>query len=428
MFLSNISQVNPALNPRLYPVFPKRVDRPLVSHFVGRQPILDSAGHTFGYELLYRSGTENRSQFADSNVASATVMDAALAAGLDLLCGGKRAFINCTEELLLSREIDILPPEAVVLEILETVPVTAELIKVCEELKHAGYLIALDDYVLSPETEALLSIADIVKLEPQHTTHEHMRSMRRRCRGGVRFLAEKVETWDQLRSTSHIGCDLFQGYFFARPQVIEIRKLRPFSDSYLRLMRLLSAEHFDFGEVTEALKTEPSLCYQLLRYLNSSRFGFSKEVTSLSHAVALLGEQSFRKWLAVATLAVAGVHAYNELQQTALVRARFCELLAPIVGLKEEELFLIGLLSLFNVVLNISTEQLVSELALSSEVRFGLLGRTTVGGLCREIVTAYGHGDWDAVLTHSTKAGIDSSVLPELYLEGLSWAHNLSLS
>ena len=399
----------------------------LVTRFVGRQPVLDSAGRTFGYELLYRAGWENRAEFMDGNVASATVIDAALTVGLDSLCSGKRAFVNCTEELLISRDVVLLPVQSAILEILESVPATPEVIQACCELKEAGYMIALDDYVDSAERAVLLQFADVIKLEPQCAVPEVVRSLRGRCGRGVRFLAEKVETWEQVRSMADAGCDLFQGYFFARPKIIGIREVRPFSASYLRIMRLLSAEHFDFAQVAEALKTEPSLCYRLLRYLNSCRFAFRGTIQSLSHALALTGELNFRRWLAVATLAIAGAHACNELLQTALIRARFCELLAPTVGCREEDLFLTGLLSLFNVVLDVPTEQLVAELAVSAEVRSGLLGSTTMIGGCRELASAYCSGDWSAVVAIASFAGIDTALLPDIYLKTLAWARDLGV-
>lgn len=394
--------------------------------FVARQPILDSSGKTFGYELLYRSGPENHANVTDENMASATVIDSALIVGLDTLCGGKRAFINCTEEMLVSRYVDVLPQEAVVLEILEDVPATDRVLEACRNLKNDGYLIALDDYVAVPERDPLLRLADIVKVEP-NLAPTSLGSIRRNCHPKMRLLAEKVETWEEVRAFAKAGCDLFQGYFYSRPQVLELQKVRPFPATYLRIMRILAAERLEFAELVRALKTEPSLCYRLLRYLNSYRFGFAGEIRSLSHGLALIGEKNFRKWLTIATLAIAGVHACNELLQTALVRARFCELMAPYVGQPGEDLFLTGLLSLFHVVLNIPMQELVDEVAVSNVVRRGLLENSTKMGRCRELIAAYCKGDW---LTSSAIAGefkIDCKLLPPLYISSLEWARGLSV-
>jgi c-di-GMP-related signal transduction protein len=220
---------------------------------------------------------------------------------------------------------------------------------------------------------------------------------------------------------------LFQGYFYSRPQVLEVQKLRPFPATYLRVLKILSAERLEFAELARALKTEPSLCYRLLRYLNSYRFGFAGEIRSLSHGLALIGERKFRKWLMIATLAISGAHACNELLQTALVRARFCELLAPHICQRDEDLFLAGLLSLFNVVMNISMEDLVAELAVSSEVRRGLLECGTAVGQCRELVVAYCMGDWATSSAIAGEFNLDERILPAMYVNSLEWARGLSL-
>jgi c-di-GMP-related signal transduction protein len=398
----------------------------MVTQFLARQPILDATGRTFGYELLDRSGPENRANVTDGNLASASIIDAALLVGLDTLCGRNKAFINCTEEMLVSRCVEVLPPEAVVLEILEDVPATDEVVKACRQLKDSGYMIALDDYVAGPDREKLLPLADIVKIEPQRTLSETMASIRRGLGPEARLLAEKVETWEQVRTCAEAGCDLFQGYFYSRPQVMEFKKLRPLPTTYLRIMKILAADRLEFGELARALKMEPSLCFRLLRYLNSYHFGFAGEVRSLSHGLALIGETKFRKWLTIATLAIAGVNACNELLQTALVRARFCELMAPYVGQRDEDLFLTGLLSLFHIVLNVSMEELVSEVAVSKEVKRGLLENSTPVGRCRELVAAYCRGDWPSSSAIAGDFNLDESILPPLYVSSLEWARGLT--
>jgi c-di-GMP-related signal transduction protein len=398
----------------------------MVVQFLARQPILDSSGRTFGYELLYRSGAENNAKIIDGNVATATVIDAALILGLDLLCGNKRAFINCTEEMLVSGYVEILPPGAVVLEVLEDIPASERVVQACRELKNSGYLIALDDFVDDPARASLLPLADIIKVEPHRTDSVAADTIRRRRTGDLRLLAEKVETWEEVRNFADAGCELFQGYFYSRPQVLTFQKVRPFPATYLRIMRILSADKLKFDELVRALKKEPSLCFRFLRYLNSYCFGFVGEVRSLAHGLSLIGELKFRKWLMIATLAIAGANLCNELLQTALIRARFCELLAPHVGRRDEDLFLTGLLSLFNVVLNISLEQLVAEVAVSSEVQRGLLENSTVVGRCRELATAYCNGDWAASSAIARELNLDENILPPLYVNSIEWARGLS--
>jgi c-di-GMP-related signal transduction protein len=428
VFLAEQTQSGPDLKPFDHsPAMPSRRDSSLVPQFIARQPILEVSGKTFGYELLYRSGPENKANVGDGNVASATVIDAALMLGLESLCGDHRAFINCTEEMLVDNYVEVLPPGSVVLEILEDVPGTAQVVEACRKLKDSGYLIALDDYAGGLDRANLLPVADFVKIEPQHASPREIASLRRSCDRNARFLAEKVETWEEVRMCAEAGCDLFQGYFYSRPQVLEFQKLRPFPATYLHIMKILSAERLEFAELARTLKTEPSLCYRLLRYLNSYRFGFAGEIRSLSHGLALIGETKFRKWLTIATLAIAGVHACNELLQSALVRARFCELLAPHIGQRDEDLFFAGLLSLFNVVMNISMEDLVSEIAVSSEVRRGLLENATEVGQCRELVAAYCVGNWPLSSAIAAKFNLNESLLPQMYVNSLEWARSLCI-
>jgi EAL and modified HD-GYP domain-containing signal transduction protein len=298
--------------------------------YVARQPILTVDEKVYGYELLFRDGIENHFRETDADSASRRTLDTSLQMGLELLCDSRRGFVNCTREILLKDYITLLPPTLAVVEVLESVPVDDLVIAALKRLKQAGYLVALDDFVFNDPREPLTEFADIIKIDIKQTTPEHCALMMTKYGSWLRhMLAEKVETREEFTATKKAGFTYFQGYFFRRPEVLQAKEIPASRVNYLRLLRAVSQPELDQREFEIMIKQEVSICYRLLRYLNSAAFGIQNEVHSVRHALALLGEREVRRWVRlVATLSI-GENRSSELVTTAMVRARFCELLAP---------------------------------------------------------------------------------------------------
>src|SRR5208337_3156305 len=233
----------------------------------------------------------------------------------------------------LKEYVALLPARQMVVEILENVPPDELVMAACLRLKDAGYLIALDDFVVNDARAPLTHLADIIKVDLTLTRLDQAAGMVKR-HGSPRcqMLAEKVETREQFAVTRKVGFAYFQGYFFRRPETLTAHEVPQNRINYLRIWQAISRPELDIHEVEDLIKREASLCYRLLRYLNSPVFGLGSEICSVRHALALLGEREVRRWVRLVATLTAGEDKSSELVTSALIRARFCELLSERVG------------------------------------------------------------------------------------------------
>ncbi len=397
--------------------------------FVARQPILDRRKKVFGYELLFRSGPENLFSFADADLASSRLMDEGLnVIGLDSLTYGRPAFINMTRKLLVADYASLLPHDRTVLEVLETVEPDAEVIAACIMLKQSGYLLALDDFVWRPELDPLVHLANILKIDFQ-ATDSALRGelVRRFAPEGIQMLAEKVETLEEFQEAWSLGYSLFQGYFFCRPEMIMQKDIPGYKLNHLRFLQEFSRPELDMKKLEGILKRELSLAVRLLRYLNSAAFGLRSKVSSLKHALALLGERNLRKWAYLVAMAGLGKDKPEELVITSLFRARFSELIGTEIRSKEMEadLFLVGMLSMMEPLTGRPLPEILEGLSLSEEIKKALLTGGTRLGRALELVTAYERGAWDKIPETAHGVGVQEQRLPVLYRNALDWAREV---
>ncbi|MCU0680882.1 MAG: HDOD domain-containing protein [Polyangiaceae bacterium] len=349
--------------------------------YLARQAVFDARQRAVAYELLYRSGPENFFPAGvDGALASTRLMhDSLNLFGLESLGGGKKLLINVTREVLLGGLIRAMPPELVGIELLETVEPAPDVVAACRALKDEGYTLALDDFSMRPGYEPLVRLADIIKVDFRATVDESERAAAAELghRHGAQLLAEKVETREEFAEAQRLGYMLYQGYFFCRPEMSSVRQLPAFKLNYVRLFQVANDPHLDLGEVEQLIKRELSLSVKLLRYLNSAAFGLRGRVSSLRHAVVLLGEVRFRRW--VSLLAVTGL---GDGGPEELVTARFGEELARAAGLDAlaEDTFLCGLLSCVDALLGCPLRESLDSLAIDGAVSEALLeGRGPTG-------------------------------------------------
>ncbi len=395
--------------------------------FVARQPILNRDQHVFGYELLFRDGIENFFRSSDAEAAARSTLDSTLLMGFDVLCDGQRAFINCTRDLLLKDGITLLPSEQTVVEILETVEPDDLVVASCQRLKVAGYTIALDDYVANDPREPLATFADILKVDFERTNRADQEALVKRFSSqGKRMLAEKVETQDQFLAAQDMGYVYFQGYFFRRPEVLKAREIPTNRINYLRLLASVSKDEMDLREVEGIIKTEASVLYRLLRYLNSPIFGMRNEIRSIRHALALLGEREIRRWIRLVTLVSAGEQKSSDLVLSALVRARFCELVGMKIPRTQSDLFLMGMVSMLDAILEISMEEILQKIALEKEIKAVLSGG---GGRLKpvyDLMIAQEAGKWEAAKQSADLLRITESEIGEMWWLAMQWGRQVS--
>jgi c-di-GMP-related signal transduction protein len=351
---------------------------------IGRQPILNRKEEVVAYELLFRSvDSRNAAVFNDVSQASASVIiDTLSEFGLERILGSHRGFLNVDLELLMSEAIEILPRDRVVLELLETLSVTPELIQRCKDLKEMGFVLALDDHEYDPLYGELYGIVEIIKVDLLQTPMAHMPGMIERFRPfGLKLLAEKVESRDEFLQCHKMGFEYFQGYYFARPSVIEKRRVDEAAATMLKLMRLM-AEDADIGKVEQTFSRSPGLTYKLLLLVNSVSIGAREKIQTIRHAVAMLGRRRISQWVQLALFASDDSRGLmNPLVEMAAVRASFMQQLAcrhPVLqGNAEapELAFTVGILSLLESIYDISIEETVETLNLTIEVRDALMSR-----------------------------------------------------
>jgi c-di-GMP-related signal transduction protein len=394
--------------------------------YVARQPIFDREEKVFGYELLFRDGLENAFS-GDTDEASRATLDRSLLMGLDILCDGRRAFVNCTRDTLIKGLVTLLPSTTTVVEVLENVPPDPDVVAACQNLKELGYMIALDDYVANDAREPLAEMADIIKVEMQLTTEPQRIALIKqfgpwRCR----MLAEKIETQGDFVRARDQGFVYFQGYFFRRPEMMNTRDLPANRLNYLRMLQEVSRPELDVKGLEKLIKAEASVCYRLLRYLNSAMFGLKNEIHSVGHALSMLGERDVRRWVRLVAAVGAGQDKPSDLVLSALVRGRFGELLAPRVPHGESDLFLLGLLSLIDAMLEMPMVDVLERVPLDHETKAVLLGQPSVLRPVFQLVLAHESGEWDAAAQLSESLHLDSEEVAGYYWQAQEWAREVS--
>ena len=393
--------------------------------FVARQPILDVNQVVVGYELLFRSGTENACFGVSSTLASSRVIhDAVNVFGFDTLGQGKKVFINVDRAVLLSDLLFALPPATTVVEILETVVPDLEVAAACRKLQQAGYTIALDDFDDQPGWDTLVRLADIVKIDFLLTRgKDRVEPFERSRNRRAVLLAEKVETEADFLQAKELGYELFQGYFFCRPEMLQSRQLEASKLGCMRLIEAVSRTQLDLKQIESLFQAEPALAVKLLRYLNSPAFAWQREVKSLKDALRTLGERPLRRWVSMMALAGLGSDRPEELITTALVRARLCEGLAEAchLGGREEELFLLGLLSLIDALLAAPLQEALDRLSLSAQVRAALVDGKGQLVKVLQLVVSYERADWTLFSKLCGELRLPEEAIPEAHRAAIVW-------
>ena len=397
--------------------------------FIARQPIFDAAEQVIAYELLFRDGLQDAFPAGmDPDLASSRVIaDSLFLLGLDTMTAGKPAFINVTQELLLGDYVTLLPPELVVIEILETVEPTVEVIAACQRLVDAGYRLALDDFTYAPKFEPLMELAAIIKVDFLATPPDQRADLAARVHTTkVQMLAEKVETRDDFDAAVAMGYGLFQGYFFSKPVVLEQQSVPEFKMHYLELLREIHCHELDLDALDAIIKRELSLSYRLLRHVNSPLLRSRTEICSIRHALVMLGNREVRKWVSFMALTGMGEDKPQELLVHALIRARFCEAHAGLIGNpgRADELFLMGLFSLLDAIVDRPLVEVVAELPIEGDIKAALGGEEGPLRDVLELAIAYERADWDRLAELASRLGGDVHDAPRVYAQALTWARD----
>jgi len=397
------------------------------SVFVARQPIFHRARNVHGYELLFRSGQENGYTGTDGDASTRDVIASSFVdIGLDELTGGQRGFVNFPRSLLLSDVVDLLPPDLVTVEVLETVDPDEEVIRACKRLKDQGYTLALDDFVVADQGHPLLDLADIVKVDFAGTTAEERKRLAEYlAKRKIKPLAEKVETENDFQQADADGYQYFQGYFFSKPVIHEGKAIAGNKLAYLRLLEQVNRPEMSLDQIEGVIKQDVTLTYKLLRFMNSVWFGLRYKVSSIKRALVMLGPKEIRKWFALVSLRQMGTDKPNELFLRGMLRAKMGEGVAPLTGMEKQasEIFLMGMFSVMDALLDAPMAEVMQKLPLDDNVKGTLLGQKTPLTGVYDLITAYELGQWQELTQHAGALKVDMQALPPVFGESLKWAN-----
>lgn len=390
---------------------------------LARQPIYDRKVDVMGYELLFRHNPGGAGDVLEGTDASAAVsVHALLDVGLDRLVGKELAFVNATAAFLTEGHYLSLPAERVVLEVLEDVEPTAQLLDTVRDAVSRGYTIALDDFVYRKELTPLIDLAHIIKVDIRAIPHtEYSSYPARLSRPGLRMLAEKVETHEEFEACSAAGFDLFQGYFLFKPRLITGRHVAADRVGLLYLLSRLDDPNIEVAEVERLISSTPLLGYKLLVYANSALTGAARRVDSIRHAIVVLGLDRVRS--SIRLLLMSGLNGKpRDLASLSLVRARTLQMLAQVSGEKDDGKFLtVGLLSVIDAMMDASMQELLDAVSLPTEVRDALLQETGPAGRALRICRCCETGDWES----ARDTGFDPAVVQQCYFQALGWAEEM---
>lgn len=395
--------------------------------FIGRQPIYDRNLQVYAYELLFRSGEQvNAANHIDANQAtSQVIMSSFMEIGIDRIVGKQRAFINLTRDFIVGAIPLPLPPNGVVLEILEDIEADEEVIAGVKNLISQGYTIALDDFVFNDAQLPLLHLVHLIKVElPLLSRAELAEHVHKLKKYNLALLAEKVETQAEYEYCLELGFDYFQGYFFSKPNIITGKRTPANRLATLRILSALQNPNANAAELEALIGQDVNLIHKLLRFINSASFALPRKVESIHQAIVYLGNKTIKH---LATLVVlSGVDDKPmQVMVTALVRSKMCELLAQKLNQTNVESYVTaGLLSTLDVLMDQELSELLSELPLSEDVNQALMTHSGPIGQVLACATAYDSGDWKPLST----IDLPPEEIQQCYLDAVTWADETTKS
>lgn len=395
--------------------------------FIARQPIYDTYLNVFAYEILYRTGDTNKFDGVDGDMATSSVIsDVFFTFGIKKMTDLKKAFINFTPNLLMNGIPSDIPREFLVVEILEDIVPTKEIIDAVVDIKKKGYKIALDDFVLENVYDELIQYADIIKIDYMGTTKEERKSiLDEHKKKGIKFLAEKIETYDEFKEAVEMGFEYFQGYFFSKPVLVKAKDISEISSNYVAIFSELDKEEPSYDSIADIFKRDLNLTYKLLRLVNSPAFYKKTAISSIQSALVYLGFKEIRKWLSILMIRDIG-GGYNEMVKTSLVRGKVAEDIATVLDMsqRKSEFFMLGLFSLLDKITGNPLVDIMDNIPLEGDIKAGILGRDNTFGRLLKAIDAYEHGDWERYEVYIKSLNVKGWMIPDYYYKALRWIND----
>ncbi|EKQ58055.1 MULTISPECIES: HDOD domain-containing protein [unclassified Clostridium] len=398
--------------------------------FVARQPIFNCDNKVVAYELLFRNGQNNFYDNIDGNKATLNVIaNSFYAFDFKSITSNKKGFINFTEDLIKNEVATILPSDDVVIEILENVEPTDEIINACKKLKEKGFILALDDFVFDKKYISLIKIADIIKVDFMITKGYERKKIfeLRKVNEKIEFLAEKVESEAEYNEALKLGYTYFQGYYFSRPVVLSTKKIPTNKDTALNIFKTINKEEFDFNELEALIMKDVGLSYKLIKLINSSAYSLRNKVNSIKFALTLLGKKEVIKWLNIVLLNDLKGDNTDELVKISLQRAKLCEFICSMSKYREKRYsaYMVGLFSVIDAILNCPIDVIIKELCISDEIKEGLIDENSPLNKILKLAIDYEKGRWENIMTCAKEMEVDQKKLAGAYMEFIKWTDDV---
>ncbi|MDD3350692.1 MAG: HDOD domain-containing protein [Eubacteriales bacterium] len=400
--------------------------------YVARQPIFDKNRTLYGYELLYRKSENNFYEGFDDDHSTASVLtNSFMVIGFNELTDDTRAFINFSQSFLEQGIPSILPKERVVVEILERVNLTDEVIAACRQLKEQGYILALDDFVIDAEDGGLtelIQFADIIKIEYPSIPLDVQERFIKKHGKKVLFLAERIETVEEFEQASALGYSLFQGYFFSKPVMVNGITIDSLNTALLHVIQELRQEEPNYEKIADIIQKDLGLSYKLLKISNSVIYGALYPIKSIKQALARFGTANLRQWTHLLLLQDIRTKENMELVKTSIIRGRMLSLLSEKTGMaqKEPDYFITGIFASLDSLLNDKMENIMKQLPLEEEVKQALLGEENEMRKALDSVLSYEKGSWEETDCFVKKHSLTEGLYTDLYFEALKWQRTFS--
>jgi EAL and modified HD-GYP domain-containing signal transduction protein len=267
--------------------------------------------------------------------------------------------------------------------------------------------------------------ADIIKVDIRATTPADRAHLVERYRHNCEMLAEKVETQQEFREAFDMGFSQFQGFFFQRPELMTVKNIPANRMTFIRLLEMVSRPSLEIKDIEGVFKQDPTACYRLLRYLNSPAFGFRNEIRSVRHALAILGDRELRRWVRLLVALTASSDKSPELVISALTRARFCELLSHQLH-RDGDLFLLGLLSLMDAILEVPIDVILEQLPVDHETKAVLCSQPSSLRPLYQLVLAQESGEWEQVAELTRQLRLSDEKVSSDWWKAVEWAQQIA--
>ncbi|KZN65164.1 diguanylate phosphodiesterase [Pseudoalteromonas luteoviolacea CPMOR-1] len=394
--------------------------------YAARQPILNINKEVVGYELLFRDGVDNVFPNIDDVEATSKLIEGSqFNFGLEDLTDSKPAYINFTLETILKGYPTMMGRDQLIVEILETVQPGKRLLAAVQDLKEKGYKLVLDDYKHQKVWRHFYPYIDQIKVDMLVTSVDEIHELKEAIapHKNIELVAEKVETHEQYQLALDLGFTLFQGFFFAKPEMVQTKALPPSEMALAELLYETSSVDVDLKRITQVFERDVNLSYKLLRYSNSAAFKRRAEISTIKQALVVLGNQELKKFLSLLFASQVASEKPMELIRLSLTRARFCEL----ISIKHSEMrdtgmaFLTGMMSLMDAILDETMQSVMQKLPLTIDIKDALLQGEGILAQYLNLVMAYEQANWADASKLTEQLNLQAQSLPELYSEALQW-------